>query len=107
MATYWTVPGRVVRVIDADTIMVKLDLGWRISYEAGVRIMGINAPELSTAVGKEARAFAISLLPVDLPVVVVSRQLDKYGRVLGSIAMPGGLDFAQALLNAGYAVRSP
>ena len=102
MAT-WTVPGRVVRVIDADTVVVLLDLGWRICYESGVRVEGIDAPEVSTEAGKAARAFAQALLPVGLPVTVVSRQLDKYGRVLGSIALPGGSDLAQILLNAGHA----
>ena len=100
----WTVPATVLSVTDADTVRVLLDLGWRISYTAAVRLEAVNAPELSTLTGKAARAFAVGLLPVGAKVTVHSHALDKYGRVLGRITLPDGRDFAQALMAAGHAV---
>jgi endonuclease YncB( thermonuclease family) len=105
----WSVPGTVQRVIDADTIVMRLDLGWRVSREAEpVRIFGVNAPELSTLEGKLARSFAESLLPIGLAVTVVSLKLlgsfDKYGRTLASLVLPDGSDYGQHLIDSGNAV---
>jgi endonuclease YncB( thermonuclease family) len=85
----WTVPGEILRVVDADTYEINLDLGWKITYRAKVRLAGINAPEIATAEGREARDWITAQLRLGSgefrPVTVVSHSLDKYGRVLGSI----------------------
>lgn len=101
--TTWTVPATVLRIVDGDTISLRLDLGWRITFEANARLLGINAPELSTPEGQAAKRFAAELLPVDTEVVFVSKQLDKYGRPLGSITH-NGVDFTALMLKAGHAV---
>ena len=47
----------VVKVIDADTIRVTLDLGFHLRYNATCRLYGINAPEIrgpEKEQGKEA-----------------------------------------------------
>lgn len=98
-----TVPATVLHVIDADTVKVDLDLGWRIRYLASVRIDAVNAPELATDDGRAARVWAANLLPSGLSVTVVSRRLDKYGRVLGAVLMPDGRDYAALLVAAGHA----
>lgn len=103
----WTVPGTVQRVVDADTVVVVLDLGWRISYTAHVRVEGVDAAERNTAPGRAASQFAAGLLPAGAAVVVVSRQLDKYGRVLGAVLLPGGRNYADALVQAGHARPYP
>jgi micrococcal nuclease len=98
-------PAKVVRVVDGDTVHLNIDLGfftWII--DRSVRIIGINAPELSTAEGKVARDFAMNLLPVDTHVSLNSHSLDKYGRVLGSITLPNGTDYGSAMIAAGQAV---
>lgn len=99
--TTWTVPATVVRVVDADTLECDLDLGWRITYRAKVRLAGVNAPEMSTPEGKAARAWVAEVLIAQ--VTVVSHSLDKYGRVLGEVRV-GDWDLATALLEAGHAV---
>ena len=107
-------PGRVDYVHDGDTVGVTLDLGF--GYQAAsrdldgraqlsCRVFGINAPELSTDAGKMALAFAQRLLPVGGRVTVVSHGWDKYGgRFDGTITLPDGRDFAQAMLESGHAV---
>lgn len=100
----WSVPAVVVRVIDGDTVALVLDLGWRVSMAANVRIIGVNAPEVSEQSGRDARAWAADMLPAGMAVTFVSRQLDKYGRPLGDILMPpGARSYAAALLAAGHA----
>lgn len=83
--TVWTVPATIVRVIDADTIETDLDLGWHLTYRAKIRLAGVNAPELTTAAGKTARAWLVDYLAAAGSVTVVSHSLDKYGRVLGDV----------------------
>jgi endonuclease YncB( thermonuclease family) len=115
--TVWTVPATVLRVVDGDTLMLKLDLGWHISYEARCRLIGVNAPELSTDEGAAARLWVISKLS-DAgaylgsehpdPVTLASHALDKYGRPLGQVLVttPQGesFDLGLELLKAGHAV---
>jgi endonuclease YncB( thermonuclease family) len=110
--TVWTVPAQIVRVIDADTLVVNLDQGWRTwRLNERVRLLGCNAPELSTPAGREAKQFAERLLCDEngdyRPITVVSHSLDKYGRVLGSVHWSGvsfPYDLASELLTAGHAV---
>jgi endonuclease YncB( thermonuclease family) len=69
------------------------------------RVWGINAPELSTAEGKAALAYALELCPPGTRVTVVSHGWDKFGgRWDGSITLPDGSDFGQRMLAAGQAV---
>lgn len=105
--TIWTVPARVVRVVDADTLILDLDQGWH-TWRLGerCRLSGINAPELGTPEGEEAKRFVLSLLLADavLPVTFVSRSLDKYGRPLGIVRLADGRILNDLLLTAGHAV---
>jgi micrococcal nuclease len=115
--TTWTVPARILRVIDGDTIECDLDLGWHITYRAKVRIAGINAPEMSVPAGAEARAYLIHLLGwrtgTEPVVTITSRSLDKYGRVLADVIITGTdshgtvyTHVGQALVAAGHAVQA-
>lgn len=103
--TEWNVPARVERVVDADTLDLTLDLGWHISYRSRCRLAGVNAPELGTAAGREAREYVMALCPVGTSVRFVSQALDKYGRPLGLVILPNGEDLSAHLLAAGIAVQ--
>lgn len=104
----WTVPGRVVRVVDADTIDCDLDLGWGVwKHNQRVRFLGIDAPEMSTPEGKAAKAFLEYHLRIGDMIVVVSEKLDSFGRVLGWVYLNGdmaGGSLSALLLAAGHAV---
>lgn len=47
----------VERVVDGDTLIVKIDLGFEARIRQYLRLRGINAPELATPEGKKAKAF--------------------------------------------------
>lgn len=101
--------GTVDKVQDGDTIYVKLDLGFDLTVYARCRIRTpeatINAPELSTTAGKEAKAFALDLLPPNSIVQVHSYGWDKYGgRIDATIQLPDGRDFGQVMLDSGQAI---
>lgn len=112
--TTWTVPAFVKRVVDGDTIVLDLDLGWRV-WRLGerVRLKGLNAPEIDTDAGVAARQFVQDTLysaPAKSTdgwpmVVFVSTGLDKYGRPLGVVQFPDGTSLNDLILKAGHAVR--
>ena len=106
--TDWSVPATVTRIVDADTIVVTADLGWRINYKTSVRLFGINAPELNTAAGQAALHFVQAILQPGDEITLVSHKLlgqtEKYGRVLASITLPDGRDLSTLLLQSDHAV---
>lgn len=101
---------QVLRVIDADTVEVRVDVGFRMWAEMPMRLAGINAPERYTPDGKEATAALEYALtgPSDtgyLPVVVKTvKPVEKYGRYLGVLYV-GDVNINEWLVNNGYAVK--
>ena len=90
---------------DGDTITVRLDVGFDIQFTSNGRFYGINAPEMSTAAGKDARAYLLTRITVGSQVTVISRGWDKYGgRFDGVIHLPDGTDLNQAMVDSGHAV---
>jgi len=63
---------KVVRVIDADTLELDIDLGFRVHTVIEGRINGIDAPEMSTPEGVAARQAVIDLLRLTKTVTVAS-----------------------------------
>lgn len=103
--TFGPYRGVVDAVHDGDTINIRLDVGFDLTVYARCRILGINAPELSTDAGKAARDYAVSLLPAGSSVQVVSHGWDKYGgRIDATVTLADGRDFGQVMLEAGQAV---
>lgn len=108
---------KCVSIHDGDTITFDIDLGfgvrlpgqsWGGKTMLSCRVHGINAPELDTQAGKEAMAYAQTILEPGDVCSVVSYGWDKYGgRIDGSIKMPDGRDFAQVMLDTGHAVPMP
>ncbi len=97
----WQFPAVVDRIQDGDTVVCHIL--WRPEEEGhgiNVRVDGINAVELRTATGREAKAYAEKLLPVGSQVTLLSRKREKYGRFLARIVMSDGRDFGQEMLLA-------
>ena len=98
---------RVVKVVDADTIDLIIDLGFRLNHEIRVRLFGINAPEKNAPGGMEATNYVKGLLPVGTEVTIQTfkNPTDKYGRWLATVYMGENLVSVNLmLLDKGYAV---
>ena len=106
-----TISGRVTQVIDGDTLHVTTDAGDR----ERVRLIGIDAPELSTTRtgyaecgGEEAFAELENRAPrgtrVDLALDAVQDHRDRFGRVLAYVTVSGQRSTLQErLLTDGWA----
>jgi len=105
VTVYGPYPAVVASIHDGDTMTLDLDLGFNITFRSNCRVYGINAPELATQAGKDALAYAETLIHPGDKVTVLSHGWDKYGgRFDGSVTLPDGRDFATEMLTAGQAV---
>lgn len=82
----------IKRVIDGDTVVVDVDLGFDIWIrDEVVRLHGINAPELRTSdleekkFGEYSKKYVENHLKIDQKCILVSKDFrsGKYGRCLG------------------------
>jgi len=88
---------KVTRVIDGDTF----------ETESGdkVRLIGINAPEISDLYGSEAKQFLSNLVEnktVDLQNDNISKDRDKYQRLLRYVILDG-VDINKKMISDGFA----
>lgn len=114
MASFGPYPAKVLSLHDGDTITFDIDLGfdhliagkgWDGVPRLSCRVFGINAPELKTKAGKDALAFAATLLKAGDICQITSHGYDKYGgRFDGVITLPDGRDFGTEMISAGHAV---
>lgn len=104
----------VLRMHDGDTIFCRVDLGmgiWNIGDNPdqglGIRFAGINAPELSTAAGKDAAAYLNTLIRPGDTVRLESiawNEHEKYGRLLCTVYLLDGTNVCQQMIDTGHAV---
>jgi micrococcal nuclease len=101
----WLVHAIVVRVLDGDTVVVNMDLGWHTwRHDEHVRLNGIDAPERKDlARWTAAKTFVEGLLPPGTEVLLVSEKLEKYGRTLGRLLLRDGRDVSHEVVKAGLA----
>ena len=84
----YTYKAELVRVVDGDTVDLVIDLGFDTSRKERFRLYGIDAPEMNTAAGKEAKKWLWDALQPLEAIYVQTLQLetkakrDKYGRFL-------------------------
>lgn len=82
---------KVLRVVDADTIDVSIDLGFDVWITQRVRLVGINTAEKNTDFGKMAIEYVRNVLPQGNEIIVQSQKensKEKYGRYLARILFP-------------------
>jgi endonuclease YncB( thermonuclease family) len=76
---------KVDRVVDGDTLLLQIDLGFQVLKEQRVRLAGIDAPSLDEPNGKEAAKFVrAKLAKVDF-VMIKTSKIDLYGRYVGYV----------------------
>jgi len=102
----YTYEAIVTGVYDGDSITLKCDLGYKITYEIKVRLYGIDTPELrgsSREKGLEARDFLRELI-LDKKIIFhsIKDRKGKYGRYLGIIYLDD-ININDLLLDKGFA----
>ncbi len=97
----------VVNVVDGDTLDVDIDLGFRTWCRKRVRVLGVNAPEMtgkSRCDGQRAKNWVIRWLASANNLVTIRTHLDKtdsFGRVLAEI-WADGQSLGRELIAAGH-----
>lgn len=110
----YTFRAALVRIVDGDTVTLKLDFRAHRYGDVTCRLLGVDTPEVvgaTAAAGRAARAFALRWL-VDAgadewPLVAetVLDRADKYGRLLARVwRVADGHCLNDDLLVAGHAV---
>lgn len=96
----------VDKIVDGDTVDLTVDQGFHNYRKIRTRLLGINAPEVSTLEGRVARDWLREHLPIGTNVQIQTFREpgDKYGRWLAMIESPALGDVAQAMLSTGHAV---
>jgi micrococcal nuclease len=92
------------RVIDGDTIDVMLDLGFKIYSKQRIRLARINAPEMKTPEGVEAKTSLVQILPVGTELIIQTKKTDIYGRYIGEVTM-NDINLNDKLVELGQAVN--
>ena len=90
------VVGKVVKVVDGDTLHVYSNKG---TYK--IRLSGIDAPERGQAYGKRAKEH-LEFLVAGKQVIAIVESKDRYGRYVASVKVQSK-DVCAEMLTAGYA----
>lgn len=89
--------GKVVRVVDGDTIVMLHN-----SNNIKIRLAEIDAPEKGQDFGEQSRLYLASLI-AGKDVKVVSTGKDRYKRILGVVYTADGKNINEEMVRAGYA----
>lgn len=81
----YTYAASLVRVIDGDTLIARVDLGFRTWITQTFRLRGIDAPEMTCALGQKARAEVKARLASCACLVIKTYKQEKYGRFLADV----------------------
>ena len=90
------VVGKVVKVVDGDTLHVYTN---KKTYK--IRLSGIDAPERGQAYGKRAKEH-LEFLVAGKKVIAIVESKDRYGRYVASVKVQNK-DVCAEMLTAGYA----
>lgn len=89
--------GKVIRVLDGDTIEVLQD-----KKPVRIRLANIDAPEKKQAFGRWSTNQLKSLVAAQL-VTVAYTQTDRYGRIIGRVFTTNGTEASRFMVQSGAA----
>ena len=75
----------IERVVDGDTLLIRLDLGFQVWKEQRIRLAGIDAPPIDEAKGYEAFEYVRDQLAQVPFIMVKTNKIDIYGRYVGHV----------------------
>ncbi|MBF0213473.1 MAG: thermonuclease family protein [Magnetococcales bacterium] len=91
--------GRVIRVLDGDTLMVA-----REGRAERIRLSGVDTPEKGQPFAEEAKRYTMERVDRRL-VLVREKERDRYGRLVAWVTPVGQEELGAALVRAGLAWR--
>lgn len=102
------ITGQVIKVLDGDTVAVRMHVWIGEEIETSVRIDGIDAPEIHGKCDKERNMAAAAKQEMESltasPIRIYNVRLEKYaGRVLAKAETENGVDIAKHMLDKGLA----
>lgn len=75
---------KILKILDGDTLLANLDLGFGIETQKKMRLRGVDAPELDTDEGLAAKAYLEKLLASG-EIFIRAEKMDKYNRPLADV----------------------
>lgn len=111
---------KMLRVVDGDTVVLDVDLGFRVRLEVTARLAHINVPEkvnfTLSGVRDKAAGYILQVLPVGAVCIVDVTKTEKYGRWLVTIRylrgetrraeiLARGVNLNDELVRLGFAQR--
>jgi len=88
---------QVIRVIDGDSLIVKEN-----GFIRQMRLACVDAPEISQyPYGRLATNAFRGLIPADSNIQITPFERDKYGRTVGHVYTPGGVNAAEEMVRRG------
>lgn len=98
----FTYAARLNRIIDADTLVLDVDLGFHVWITVHVRVRGVDAPELHTDAGDAAKAAVVKFFESQPAIVVATyRDVRSFERWVADVYLNGDL-FATWLKTHGF-----
>lgn len=99
----YTFKAFVERVVDGDTLLVNIDLGFGQWTQQRLRLKGIDAPALSTKRGQKTKEVVESILSQCPFIVVKTYQVDRYDRYITDVFyLPDELDASVIAVKGKY-----
>jgi len=86
----YTYEAFVERVVDGDTIIVRMDLGFDVLKRERIRLRGIDAAEMGTDEGEKSRRFLEKKLRKIEKVILRTHWHDMYGRYVADVMYDSG-----------------
>ncbi|EMO54989.1 DUF1016 N-terminal domain-containing protein [Leptospira noguchii] len=77
--------GILERIVDGDTLLVQIDLGFGLTTRQKIRLLGVSAPELGTSEGDATFESLKEKLKPGTGLLIRTHLQDKYGRYLGDV----------------------
>ena len=80
----------VEKIIDGDTLKVRLNLGFGQWHRETLRLRGLDCPELDTKEGAAAKTFVQAYIKEAQTLTVRTSRSDKYDRYLADVFISQG-----------------
>ena len=87
--------GRITRIVDGDTF-------WMDSAPVRIRVWALDAPEIGEP-GGDAATEAMRQLTADRELECLTRDIDRFGRIVAQCWLPDGRDITAAMIASGTA----